>query len=163
MAALKNMNQLTIGHFSGTVESISLRCVHLRYGTGELQTIPFSEVNHVINSSRDYSVVDIGFVVSYEADQKDTDAALREAYDKIKKSPLFGAFVKGNLIIYGVSALNEWGFKVHAGVKTIPDPSKSFLNEFNRLLLIELQKRKVPLPRVTLLSSDTINPKPGGV
>lgn len=156
-------DHVTIGHFSGTVESISLRCVHLRYGTGELQTIPFSEVNHVINSSRDYSVVDIGFVVSYEADQKDTDAALREAYDKIKKSPLFGAFVKGNLIIYGVSALNEWGFKVHAGVKTIPDPSKSFLNEFNRLLLIELQKRKVPLPRVTLLSSDTINPKPGGV
>lgn len=151
---------VTIGQFSGVVESISLRCVHLRYGTGELQTIPFSEVNHVVNCSRDYTVVDIQFMVSYEANQKDTDAALKSAYNHIKNDTFFGTFIKSDLNIYGVSAMNEWGFKVHAGIKTIPDPTKLFINEFNRLLLIELQKRKIPLPTAALLASDKANPKP---
>ena len=151
---------VTIGQFSGVVESISLRCVHLRYGTGELQTIPFSEVNHVVNCSRDYTVVDIQFMVSYEANQKDTDAALKSAYNHIKNDVFFGTFIKGDLNIYGVSTMNEWGFKVHAGIKTIPDPTKLFINEFNRLLLIELQKRKIPLPTAALLASDKANPKP---
>ncbi|MBY0281048.1 MAG: mechanosensitive ion channel [Alphaproteobacteria bacterium] len=150
-----------IGSFSGVVESISLRCVHLRYGTGELQTIPFSEVNHVINCSRDYSFVDIQFMVSYEADQKDTDAALKAAYEEIKKHPKLGSLIQSELYIFGVSTMNEWGYKVHAGVKTTPDPEKFVINEFNRLLLIQLQKRKIPLPAKVLLASDTKNPKPG--
>lgn len=150
-----------IGQFSGVVESISLRCVHLRYGTGELQTIPFSEVNHVINCSRDYTFVDIQFMVSYEAEQKDTDAALKAAFEQLKKHPKLGAIVKSELYIFGISTLSEWGYKVHAGIKTDPDPEKFTINEFNRLLLIELQNRKIPLPAKVLLASDTKNPKPG--
>jgi|GEM_PF-1276498 len=148
-----------IGQFSGVVESISLRCVHLRYGTGELQTIPFSEVNHVVNCSRDYSFVDIQFMVSYDAVQKDTDAALKAAYEELKKHPRLGAFIQSDLYIFGVSTMNEWGYKVHAGIKTIPDPEKFIINEFNRLLLTQLQTRKIPLPAKVLLASDTANPK----
>ncbi|MBY0461797.1 MAG: mechanosensitive ion channel [Alphaproteobacteria bacterium] len=151
---------VVIGSFSGVVESISLRCVHLRYGTGELQTIPFSEVNHVINCSRDYTFVDIQFMVSYEAEQKDTDAALRAAYEELKKHSKLGSYIQSELYIFGVSTMNEWGYKVHAGIKTIPDPEKFIINEFNRLLLTQLQTRKIPLPAKVFLASDTASPKP---
>jgi len=143
-----------IGSHSGVVESISLRCVYLRHGTGELQTIPFSEVSHVTNCSRDYNVADIRFIVSYQTDLKETDAALKAVYDNLKKHPRFKSYIKNDLIIYGVSDLQEWGAIVHAEVKIIPDPAKAFLNEFKRLLLEELQLRNIPMPTPVLLGAD---------
>ena len=137
---------VTLGAFKGEVESISLRCVHLRHPTGELQTIPFSEVNYVINHSRDYSVANIEFGVSFQADLKQVEAALQAAYEQIKGDKYYAAFIKGDLKKLGISHMDDWNAKVHAVVKIIPDPSKVFLNEFYRLLIPELQKRNVPMP-----------------
>jgi small-conductance mechanosensitive channel len=149
-----------IGNHAGIVETISLRCVHLRHGTGELQTIPFSEVTNVINCSRDFNVVDIQFAVSYQADLGTVNEALRSVYGLLKKDEKFKSYIIGDLNIYGISGFNEWGAMIHAGVKINPDPAKYFLNEFNRLLLLELQKRQIPLPVTMLLASDTKDPKP---
>ena len=148
-----------IGSHAGIVETISLRCVHLRHGTGELQTIPFSEVSDVINCTRDYNVADIRFIVDYQADLKVVDKALLAVYDLLKKDAKFKSYIMGDLNIYGISELNEKGATVHAGIKIIPDPKKLFLNEFNRLLLLELQNRQVPFPMTMILASDTKDPK----
>lgn len=150
-----------IGQHVGVVETISLRCVHLRHGTGELQTIPFSEVTNIINCSRDFNVVDIQFTVSYQADLNIVNEALYFVYGALKNDTKFKHYLKSDLSIYGISELNEWGAKVHAGVKIIPDPGKAFINEFNRLLLLELQKRQIPLPATVLLASDIKDPKLG--
>jgi small-conductance mechanosensitive channel len=150
---------VTIGAFKGEVESISLRCVYLRHGTGELQTIPFSEVNNVINHSRDYGVADIQFPVAYQADLKEVERALQTTYEQIRHDKDYTGYIKGELKPLKVSQLDEWGIKVHASIKTIPDPSNLFLEEFYRLLISELQSHNIPMVLSPVVSIDTKGPK----
>ncbi|RZI46669.1 mechanosensitive ion channel family protein [Candidatus Finniella inopinata] len=139
---------VTIGAFKGEVESISLRCVHLRYPTGELQTIPFSEVNYVINHSRDYALANVEFCVSFQADLKQVEDALQAAYETIKGDKQYSVLIKGDIKKLGVSHMDSWNVTVHAAVRITPDPYKIFLNEFYRLLIPELQKRHIPMPMI---------------
>ena len=139
-------DMVTIGNYTGVVETISLRCVHLRHKTGELQSIPFSEVKSVINCLRDFNIADIKLAVPYKADLNKVKEAFQAVYELLKKDAKFKGYIIEDLKFYGVSELAEWGAKIHASVKIIPDPEKLFLNEFNRLLLLELQKRQIPLP-----------------
>lgn len=151
---------VTIGTFKGEVESISLRCVHLRHPTGELQTIPFSEVNHVINHSRDYGIANIQFIVGYQADLKEVESALQATFDQLKHSQDYKRYIIGDLKRLGISHLDEWGMTLHASVKTIPDPYNLIASEFYRFLIPELQKRNVPMALSPGSLIDTKSPKP---
>ncbi len=134
---------VTIGNFKGTVESISLRCVHLRHSTGELQTIPFSEVNHVMNHSRDYNMAMVEFNISYQTKLHHVEQALEETYHQMKENPEYAPYIEGELKRIGIEKLGDWGAKIQTSIKTKPDPSQVFLHEFYRVLLAELQKRNI--------------------
>lgn len=151
---------VTVGSFKGEVESISLRCVHLRHSTGELQTIPFSEVNYVINHSRDYGVANIEFRVSYQAKLKEVEEALQKTYEEIQKDIIYSSYIKGPLKKLGVSHMGDWGVRVSTSVRTVPDPSRKFLGEFYRLLILELQNLNIPMQIIPIASDDIINLKP---
>lgn len=151
---------VTIGNFKGIVESISLRCVHLRHSTGELQTLPFSEVNYVINHSRDYNVATIQFNVAYQTNLQSVQDALQSTYDQIKQNTAYSKYIQGDLKKIGISQLGEWGAKIQTSIQIIPDPSQNFLNEFYRLLLPELQKHKISLVTVPAVADGIIPPKP---
>lgn len=63
----------------GTVESFTLRSVRLRNQNGQIHTIPFGELGHVTNFSRDWAAADFNLRFA-----RDTDLnKLRAATDKI--------------------------------------------------------------------------------
>src|SRR5262245_3841160 len=63
----------------GTVESFTLRSVRLRSENGQIHTIPFGELGHVTNYSRDWAAVDFSLRFA-----RDTDLdKLRKATNKI--------------------------------------------------------------------------------
>ena len=63
----------------GTVESFTLRSVRLRNPNGQIHTIPFGELGHVTNFSRDWTAIDFSLRFA-----RDTDLdKLREATAKI--------------------------------------------------------------------------------
>ena len=63
----------------GTVESFTLRSVRLRNPNGQVHTIPFGELGHITNFSRDWAAVDFSLRLA-----RDTDLdRLREATGKI--------------------------------------------------------------------------------
>jgi small conductance mechanosensitive channel len=143
--------KVTIGIFSGVVESISLRCILLRHDTGELQTIPFSEVTSVINRSRDYSIAIIQFTVDFRASLTKVYEALRKTYQQLQSDPVFGPMIKENLQISGVTKFTDIGIQIGAYVKITSDPNKTFVNAFNTQLQQNIVELDIPTPLNHLL------------
>lgn len=139
-----------IGDKTGTVESLSLRALLLRHFTGELQTIPLSEVVSLINCSRDYSVAVVQFVVDPKALVPSIQAALTETYQSMKVDRKFGDYISGDLGALGVKKMTEVGVTMGASIPIKPDPKKDFISEFNCRFYERLQAHDVPLayPRV---------------
>ncbi len=142
---------VTIGTFNGVVESISLRCILLRHDTGELQTIPFSEVTSVINRSRDYSIAIIHFTVDFRADLTKVYEALNQTYQQLHSDPIFGYMIKEKIKISGVTKFTDIGIHIGASIKTTSDPSKTFVNAFNSQLQQNIIKFDIPTPLNHLL------------
>ncbi|MES2253122.1 MAG: mechanosensitive ion channel domain-containing protein [Pseudomonadota bacterium] len=136
---------VTVGDKTGTVESMSLRTLLLRHFTGELQTIPLSEVTSLINCSRDFSVAIVQFVVDPKALLPNIELALRETFFAMKMDVRFGPYIAGELSDLGVKTMSEVGVLMYVSIPIKPDPRKKFLAEFNRRLYERLQQYEVPL------------------
>lgn len=129
---------VTIGSKKGIVESLSLRCVHLRHFSGELEVIPFSEVTSIVNHSREYSIAQIQIFLATTAPFNQVKDMFQSVFNELKETK--GNFIKGDLIFSGVSEINELGVKFNAFIKTSPDPKKTFESEFKNLLLQKVQE-----------------------
>ena len=66
--AFRRGEYIDIGEVKGTVEKISFRSMQLRHHMGALHTIPFGEIRHLTNYSRDWVMMKLKFRLTYETD-----------------------------------------------------------------------------------------------
>ncbi len=59
-----------VGEVKGTVENISVRSLRLRHHRGALHTIPFGEITHLSNYSRDWVIMKLEFRVPFDTDMQ---------------------------------------------------------------------------------------------
>ena len=59
---------VSIGEVRGVVEGISIRSLRLRHHNGPLHTIPFGEIKHLTNYSRDWSIMKFELRLPFETD-----------------------------------------------------------------------------------------------
>jgi small-conductance mechanosensitive channel len=59
-----------VGDVKGTVEHISVRSLRLRHHRGALHTIPFGEITHLSNYSRDWVIMKLEFRVPFDTDMQ---------------------------------------------------------------------------------------------
>jgi small-conductance mechanosensitive channel len=137
---------VTVGSYSGTVESLSLRAITLRHGTGFLQTIPFSEVGSIINKSRNYNVIPIDVATSYKTEIGTVHDALTKAAEDMANDPIFGKMILGPLSVSGVDRFADTAVHVSASIKILPDPHNNFAREFNRRLKTHMDALKIIPP-----------------
>jgi small-conductance mechanosensitive channel len=137
---------VTIGAYTGAVESLSLRAITLRHGSGYLQTIPFSEVGSIINKSRHYNVVPIDVATSYKTEIGNIYEALTKAAEDIANDPVFGKMILEPLSVSGVDRFTDNAVHVSASIKILPDPSNNFAREFNRRLKIHMDALNIIPP-----------------
>ncbi len=57
-----------IGSVKGVVEGINVRSLVLRHHMGPLHTVPFGEIRHLTNYSRDWVIMKLEFRVTYDTD-----------------------------------------------------------------------------------------------
>lgn len=137
---------VTIGSNTGTVEAMSLRSVKLRHETGAIQAIPFSEVDYIINKSRDYTNSIIDLAVSHTESIGRVYDVLQETADEITKDKEFGAMILEPITLKGIDQFTDTGVRIRAVIKTIPDPHDHFGHEFNRRLKMNMAKAKIHPP-----------------
>lgn len=112
---------VTIDGKSGLVERLTLRIVQLRDTSGDLITIPHSEVTNVVNQSRNWSRVDFRVSIDPAADVPKALGIVREAMEGLAAADgsLRGAVLEPVEWI-GVSSLSRDGIVIRASMKTAP-------------------------------------------
>ena len=66
--AFRRGEYIDVGTVKGTVEKISVRSMQLRHHMGALHTIPFGEVRHLTNYSRDWVMMKLKLRLTYDTD-----------------------------------------------------------------------------------------------
>ena len=66
--AFRKGEYIDAGSVKGTVEKISLRSFQLRHHLGMLHTIPFGEIQHLTNFSRDWVMMKLPLRLTYDTD-----------------------------------------------------------------------------------------------
>jgi small-conductance mechanosensitive channel len=66
--AFRKGEYIDVGNVKGTVEKISLRSFQLRHHLGMLHTIPFGEIQHLTNFSRDWVMMKLPLRLTYDTD-----------------------------------------------------------------------------------------------
>lgn len=155
---------VVIGSHAGTVESLSLRGVSLRHGSGALQSIPFSEVSNIINKSRDYTSVPIELSFPYKTEMSKVEEVLQAAYNDTIADSSLQRMVIEPLAVSGVDRFTEAGFVVTGSIRIKPDPGNRFARAFNQNLKTYLETEKITppvVPNTLLINNSTAEVKQG--
>ncbi len=137
---------VSVGAYTGTVESLSLRAITLRHSTGFLQTIPFSEVGSIINKSKNYNVIPIDVATSYKTNIGSVHEALTKAAEDMGNDPHFGKMILEPIKVSGIDRFADNAVHVIASIKILPDPNNYFAREFNRRLKLHMDALKIIPP-----------------
>ena len=145
-------DHVTIGQFSGIVESIGIRTTVLRDFTGDLHLIPNGSVLEVTNHSRG----NIRFIVDVEiAYEENVDTAI----EVIKKtSNLFEEKHKDKLRseidVLGVLSLNASGVTIRVVGRAEPLSQWEMERELRKDIKIALDEAgiEIPYPKTTIIN-----------
>jgi small-conductance mechanosensitive channel len=124
---------LDSGH-AGTVESLTIRTLHLRDGKDFVHSVPFGQIKAVTNQSRQFAYAFFSVQVSY---QTDIDAALdmiREAGRSISDDIVLKHNLQGPLQVFGVDKMDLNGIVLTAQFRTISGGQYGVSRAFNERL-----------------------------
>lgn len=143
------MNQndvVEVGGVFGTVEKITIRSVGIRTLDGGYHMIPFSSVDKVSNHMRDFSYHLGEYTVAYRESVDDVVYHLERAFEELMTDPVLAPEVLEDLVVAGVTSLNERGFTVRIMIKTKPGMQWAVQRGYNRLVKKHFNAAGIELP-----------------
>ena len=145
-------DHVTIGEFSGIVESIGIRTTILRDFTGDLHLIPNGSVLEVTNHSRG----DIRFIVDVEIAYEEN---IDEAIEVIKRTN--GLFkekhqdkLRGEIEVLGVLSLNASGVTIRVIGRAEPLSQWEMERELRKDIKVALDEAgiEIPYPKTAIIN-----------
>lgn len=138
---------------AGVVESISIRSVRLRDLSGNVHTLPFSEVKTTLNMTRDWSfyVFDVG--IAYREDVDHVISVLNEIGAEMQADREFGPLIEEPLEILGLDKFADSAVVIKARIKVSPPINQWKVGrEFNRRMKARFDAEgiEIPFPHQTL-------------
>jgi moderate conductance mechanosensitive channel len=121
-----------VGKGSGVIERISIRTIRLRDGSGNLQTIPFSEIATVRNMTRDYSYVLAEARVLLREDPDRVMAVLRQVGEEMAADPEWQPSILAPLELWGVDHFTDFAMVIQCRFKVRPARQWAVGREFYR-------------------------------
>ena len=141
-----------VGGHAGIVEAMSIRTLRLRDLSGNVHTVPFSQVSTVRNMTKEFSfaVFDVG--VAYREDTDHVTQVLHEIGRDLRADPDYGAVIVDNLEVLGVDAFADSAVVIKARIKTKPIKQWMVAREFNRRMKkrFDAEGIEIPFPHQTL-------------
>ncbi|SMQ60169.1 small conductance mechanosensitive channel [Devosia lucknowensis] len=147
------------GGKSGVVERLTIRSVSIRDLSGTLHLIPFSSVDQVSNSNKDFAYHLAEIRVAYDTDIGVAKQAIEDAYDLLMETE-HRDHVLGPLEMHGITAFLESAVVVRARVKTLPGSQWAAGRAFNEFVKQVFDQRGIviPFPQVTMHTSKSQDP-----
>ena len=118
--AFRKGEYIDIGSVTGTVEAISIRSMQLRHHNGPLHTIPFGEIRHLTNFSRDWVMMKLPLRVTYDTDVERLRKLIKRLGQDLLDDPELGPKFLQPLKSQGVIQMEDSAMIVRVKFMTRP-------------------------------------------
>ena len=118
--AFRKGEYIDIGTVKGTVERISLRSFQLRHHLGALHTIPFGEITHLTNFSRDWVMVKLPIRVTYDTDVEKVRKLIKKLGAELTDHPTEGPKFMQPLKSQGIYKMEDSAMIIRVKFMTRP-------------------------------------------
>jgi small-conductance mechanosensitive channel len=115
---------IDVGDVMGTVEHISIRSLRLRHHRGPVHTIPFGEIRHLTNFSRDWAIMKIEFRLPFDADLEKVRKIIKKVGQTLMADPVHGPNFLQPVKSQGVHRMDDSAFIIR--VKFMTKPGEQF-------------------------------------
>ena len=119
---------------AGEVEEVTLRYVRLRDAEGVVSFIPNGEIKMVINRTRSYAYALIDAAIAGHHDIEPALKAMREVGESLRKDPVLGKVILGEMEVWGVERWELWGLGLRGRIKVLPREKDTVRREFLKRL-----------------------------
>ncbi|MBB2156706.1 mechanosensitive ion channel domain-containing protein [Gluconacetobacter diazotrophicus] len=143
---------VTAGGISGTVEHLSIRTLRLRTTSGDVHIIPFSSVTSIANTSRDYNVVVVTFMLDLSEDPDRVAAILADVVAGMRADPQFAPMILTDFAFLGVEKADGDGAKLVGSFRTTAGNKWKVSREYYRRLGLRMVAEGVKFPSPTAIS-----------
>lgn len=134
--AFRKGEYIDIGSAKGVVEKISIRSMQLRHHRGALTTVPFGEIQHVQNFSRDWAIMKLAFRVTYDTDVDKMRKIIKKFGQQLLEDEYYGPMFLQPLKSQGITSFEDSA--MIARVKFTAKPGKQF--ELRKVVFAGLQE-----------------------
>ena len=118
--AFRKGEYIDIGTVTGTVENISIRSMQLRHHNGPLNTIPFGEIRHLTNFSRDWVIMKLPLRVTYDTDVEKLRKLIKKLGQDLLLDPELGPKFLQPLKSQGVIQMEDSAMIIRVKFMTRP-------------------------------------------
>ncbi len=115
---------IDIGSVKGTVEKISVRSMQLRHQLGTLVTVPFGEIQHLSNYSRDWVIMKLPLRLTYDTDVNKVNKLIKNLGKELLNHELIGKSFLEPLKSQGVYMMEDSAMIIR--VKFMTRPGEQF-------------------------------------
>jgi len=105
--AFRRGEYIDVGSVKGTVEKISIRSLQLRHHRGALHTIPFGEIRHLTNFSRDWVMMKLKLRLTYDTDVERVRKLIKKLGERLMDHPEIGEKFLQPLKSQGVYSMED--------------------------------------------------------
>lgn len=154
--AFRRGEYIELGEVRGTVEKISVRSMQLRHHNGPLHTIPFGEITHLTNMSRDWVLMKLPLRVTYDTDVEKLRKMIKKLGQELLEDPELGPKFLQPLKSQGVIQMEDSAMIIRVKFMTRPGDQWTLRNKvFSRLRdLFEREGIKFAHREVTVRIAD---------
>lgn len=118
--AFRKGEYIDIGEVKGTVENISVRSFQLRHHLGPLHTVPFGEIQHLTNYSRDWVMMKLPLRLTYDTDPERVRKLIKKLGQQLAEDPEIGDNFLQPLKSQGVIEMQDSAMIVRVKFMTRP-------------------------------------------
>jgi moderate conductance mechanosensitive channel len=116
---------IDVGSAKGMVERISVRSLRLRHHLGQINTIPFGEIKHVTNYSRDWVIMKLELRVPLDTDLEKVHRLVKSVGQQMLKEPELADSLLQSLKSQGVHRMEPSAYVIR--VKFMARPGEQFI------------------------------------
>jgi small-conductance mechanosensitive channel len=104
----------------GTVEHISVRSFQLRHHNGPVHTIPYGEIKHLTNYSRDWAIMKFEIRVPFETDIEMVRKLIKKVGIEMLDDPVYGMNMLEPLKSQGVNRMDDSALIIRCKFTAVP-------------------------------------------
>jgi len=141
-----------LGGHGGVVEGMTIRSVRLRDIGGDVHIVPFSQVNAVLNRTKEFSYAFLEIGVAYRENVDEVIELLREISEGLRADEEYGQDILEPLEVLGLERFGASSVDIRVRLKTIAMRQWAVRREFNRRIKQVFDERgiEIPFPHQTL-------------